>query len=61
MAHVSKNHYQAVIQGAPIWTRVDSLDGTPLMINGNQAIRVLGSNTSIQVPGGGTLTIEVLL
>jgi hypothetical protein len=61
VAYVNRNHYRVAIPDVPIWTRVGSLDGVALSINGVQALQVLGSNVTHQVPGSGTLTVEVLL
>lgn len=58
---VNKNHFQVVIQGVPLWTRVNSFDNVPLRLDGQLAFRVLGSNVTHQVPGSGTLTLQVLV
>jgi hypothetical protein len=61
VTQVNANHFQVVIQGVPIWTRVDSFDNVPLRLNGQPASQVHGSNVTHHVPGSGTLTLQVLL
>ena len=59
--HQNMNHYTVVLDGIPIWMRLDTLDNVPLMINGISAIRVLGSNLQCSSGSTGTLTLQVLL